>query len=55
MGGYTSKEVLCTAYPGTVYDDFSMESFLFPGRMSNAFGRCFIEVTTFYNCTQYIF
>ncbi|KAJ6809285.1 squamosa promoter-binding-like protein 15 isoform X2 [Iris pallida] len=43
-GGYTSKEVLGSAYPGTIYDDSSMESFNLPGEFSDAFGRCFIEV-----------
>lgn len=45
MGGYTSKEVLGSAYPGTIYDDSSSESFSFPGGSPNTFGRCFIEVT----------
>ncbi|XP_039113819.1 squamosa promoter-binding-like protein 15 [Dioscorea cayenensis subsp. rotundata] len=44
MGGYTSKEVLGSAYPGTIYDDSSSESFSFPGGSPNTFGRCFIEV-----------
>jgi len=45
MGGYASKEVLGSAYPGTIYDDSSLESFSLPGGLANAFGRCFIEVT----------
>lgn len=44
MGGYTSKEVLGSAYPGTIYDDSSSESFDFHGGLANSFGRCFIEV-----------
>lgn len=44
MGGYASKEVLGSAYPGTIYDDSSLESFSLPGGFPNAFGRCFIEV-----------
>nr|UKB92867.1 squamosa promoter-binding-like protein 15 [Lilium brownii var. viridulum] len=44
MGGYTSKEVLCSTYPGTIYDDSSTEVFNFPGGPPNMFGRCFIEV-----------
>ncbi|KAJ0987136.1 hypothetical protein J5N97_005492 [Dioscorea zingiberensis] len=44
MGGYISKEVLGSAYPGTIYDDSSLESFSFPGGSPNSFGRCFIEV-----------
>ncbi|ONK68753.1 uncharacterized protein A4U43_C05F15590 [Asparagus officinalis] len=44
MGGYTSKEVLGSAYPGTIYDDASVESFTLPGGIPNSFGRCFIEV-----------
>ncbi|XP_017699940.2 squamosa promoter-binding-like protein 15 [Phoenix dactylifera] len=43
MGKYTSK-VLCSAYPGTIYDDSSVESFDFPGGSPKIFGRCFIEV-----------
>jgi len=46
MGGYISKEVLGSAYPGTIYDDSSLESFSLPGGLPNAFGRCFVEVTT---------
>ncbi|KAJ0964997.1 hypothetical protein J5N97_026135 [Dioscorea zingiberensis] len=44
MGGYVSKEVLGSIYPGTIYDDSSLESFSFPRGSPNAFGRCFIEV-----------
>lgn len=44
MGGYTSKEVLGSAHPGTIYDDSSLESFSLPAGLPNAFGRCFIEV-----------
>uniref|UniRef100_A0A1D1Y3W2 Squamosa promoter-binding-like protein 15 n=2 Tax=Anthurium amnicola TaxID=1678845 RepID=A0A1D1Y3W2_9ARAE len=44
MGGYTSKEVLGSAYPGTIYDDSSIEMFNFPGGVPNVFGRFFIEV-----------
>ncbi|MQM20362.1 hypothetical protein Taro_053380 [Colocasia esculenta] len=44
MGGYSSKEVLGSTYPGTIYDDSSIESFNFPGGTPNVFGRCFIEV-----------
>ncbi|XP_072977182.1 squamosa promoter-binding-like protein 15 [Typha angustifolia] len=44
MGKYTSKEVLCSAYPGTIYDDSSMETFDFPGGPPLVLGRCFIEV-----------
>ncbi|XP_020266067.1 squamosa promoter-binding-like protein 15, partial [Asparagus officinalis] len=44
MGGYTSKEVLGSAYPGTIYDDSSSENFVLPGGLPNTFGRCFIEV-----------
>nr|XP_029122793.1 squamosa promoter-binding-like protein 15 isoform X2 [Elaeis guineensis] len=44
MGKYTSKEVLCSAYPGTIYDDSSVETFDFPGGSPKIFGRCFIEV-----------
>ncbi|KAJ6799892.1 squamosa promoter-binding-like protein 15 isoform X2 [Iris pallida] len=43
-GGYTSKEVIGSAYPGTIYDDSSMESFSLPGGSPDAFGRYFIEV-----------
>jgi hypothetical protein len=45
MGKYLSKEVLCSAYPGTIYDDSSMEIFDFPGDEAPInLGRCFIEV-----------
>lgn len=44
MGGYTSKEIVGSAYPGTVYDDSSVESFDFPAGPADAFGRCFVEV-----------
>ncbi|XP_020081517.1 squamosa promoter-binding-like protein 15 isoform X2 [Ananas comosus] len=44
MGKYTSKEVLSSAYPGTIYDYSSMESFDFPGGSPLVLGRCFIEV-----------
>ncbi|KAJ6833085.1 squamosa promoter-binding-like protein 15 isoform X2 [Iris pallida] len=43
-GGYTSKQVLGSAYPGTMYDDSSMENFNLPGVSPDAFGRYFIEV-----------
>ncbi|KAJ0988110.1 hypothetical protein J5N97_006466 [Dioscorea zingiberensis] len=44
MGGYTSKEVLGSTHPGTLYDDSSTESFDFHGGLPKSFGRCFIEV-----------
>lgn len=44
MGGYTSKEVSSSAYPGTIYDGSSMESFNFHSGSVDMFGRCFIEV-----------
>ncbi|KAH7684387.1 SBP domain-containing protein [Dioscorea alata] len=44
MGGYTSKEVLGSTHPGTLYDDSSTESIDFHGGPPNSFGRCFIEV-----------
>ncbi|KAJ4811231.1 Squamosa promoter-binding-like protein 15 [Rhynchospora pubera] len=45
MGKYLSKEVLCSAYPGTIYDDCSVEKFDFPGdEPPISLGRCFIEV-----------
>ncbi|XP_010927295.2 squamosa promoter-binding-like protein 15 isoform X1 [Elaeis guineensis] len=44
MGKYTSKDVLCSAYPGNMCDDSSVESFDFPGGSPTVFGRCFIEV-----------
>ncbi|CAD5189253.1 unnamed protein product [Musa acuminata subsp. malaccensis] len=43
MGKYISK-VLCSAYPGTIYDDSCVERFDFPGGSPRVFGRCFIEV-----------
>ncbi|XP_042379380.1 squamosa promoter-binding-like protein 15 isoform X1 [Zingiber officinale] len=43
-GKYMSKEVLCSTYPGTIYDDSCVESFNFPGGFQEQFGRCFIEV-----------
>ncbi|XP_074564842.1 squamosa promoter-binding-like protein 15 [Curcuma longa] len=43
-GKYMSKEVLCSTYPGTIYDDSCVESFDFPGGFQEQLGRCFIEV-----------
>ncbi|XP_058108980.1 squamosa promoter-binding-like protein 15 isoform X2 [Magnolia sinica] len=44
MGGYVSKEVLGSAYSGTMHEDSSLESFNVPGGAPNVLGRCFIEV-----------
>uniref|UniRef100_A0A1D1ZCN6 Squamosa promoter-binding-like protein 15 n=1 Tax=Anthurium amnicola TaxID=1678845 RepID=A0A1D1ZCN6_9ARAE len=44
MGSYTSKEVWGSSHTGTLNDDYSIESFNFPGGAPNDFGRCFIEV-----------
>ncbi|URE37290.1 Squamosa promoter-binding-like protein [Musa troglodytarum] len=38
------QEVVCSTYPGTIYDDSCVERFDFPGGSPKAFGRCFIEV-----------
>lgn len=46
MGVYTSTEVLGSVYPGTIYNDFSLESFSFSRGTPHAFGRCFIEVAS---------
>ncbi|KAK8964372.1 Squamosa promoter-binding-like protein 15 [Platanthera guangdongensis] len=43
-GGYSSKEVLGSAQPGTMYDDSSSESFNLPEGLTNSYGRYFIEV-----------
>ncbi|CAO2202509.1 unnamed protein product [Urochloa humidicola] len=43
-GKYISKEVLCSAYPGTIYDDSGVETFDLPGEPDLILGRCFIEV-----------
>ncbi|XP_024316742.1 squamosa promoter-binding-like protein 15 isoform X2 [Brachypodium distachyon] len=43
-GKYISKEVLCSAYPGTIYDDSGVETFNLPGEPNLILGRCFIEV-----------
>nr|AQQ11820.1 squamosa-promoter binding protein-like protein [Bambusa multiplex] len=43
-GKYISKEVLCSAYPGTIYDDSGVETFDLPGEPHLTIGRCFIEV-----------
>ncbi|CAM0911996.1 unnamed protein product [Alopecurus aequalis] len=43
-GKYISKEVLCSAYPGTIYDDSGLETFDLPGEPNLTLGRCFIEV-----------
>ncbi|KAL5648096.1 hypothetical protein ACJX0J_042451, partial [Zea mays] len=43
-GKYISKEVLCSAYPGTIYDDSSVETFDLPGQPDLIIGRCFVEV-----------
>jgi hypothetical protein len=47
MGKYVSKEVLCSAYPGTIYDDSGVETFDLPGEPNLTLGRCFIEVQKF--------
>ncbi|XP_042418770.1 squamosa promoter-binding-like protein 15 isoform X1 [Zingiber officinale] len=44
MGKYMSKEILCSTYPGTIYDDSCVERFDFPGGSPEGFSRCFIEV-----------
>ncbi|KAK1306063.1 Squamosa promoter-binding-like protein 15 [Acorus calamus] len=44
MGGYISKEILGSSYPGTIYDASSLENFSFPGGPPNVLGRCFVEV-----------
>lgn len=44
IGKYISKEVLCSAYPGTIYDDSGVETFDLPGQPDLILGRCFIEV-----------
>ncbi|XP_066353829.1 squamosa promoter-binding-like protein 15 [Miscanthus floridulus] len=44
IGKYISKEVLCSAYPGTIYDDSGVETFDLPGQPDLNLGRCFIEV-----------
>lgn len=43
-GGYSSKEVLGSAQPGTICDDFCSESFNLPEGLTNSYGRYFIEV-----------
>ncbi|KAG8087937.1 hypothetical protein GUJ93_ZPchr0010g10912 [Zizania palustris] len=43
-GKYISKEILCSAYPGTIYDDSGVETFDLPGEPDIILGRCFIEV-----------
>lgn len=43
-GKYISKEVLCSAYPGTIYDDSGVETFDLPGEPHLILGRYFIEV-----------
>uniref|UniRef100_J3MUD8 SBP-type domain-containing protein n=1 Tax=Oryza brachyantha TaxID=4533 RepID=J3MUD8_ORYBR len=43
-GKYISKEVLCSAYPGTIYDDSGVETFDLPGEPHLVLGRYFIEV-----------
>ncbi|KAL5220789.1 hypothetical protein ABZP36_025502 [Zizania latifolia] len=43
-GKYISKEVLCSAYPGTIYDDSGVETFDLPGEPHIILGRYFIEV-----------
>uniref|UniRef100_A0A804MTE4 BZIP domain-containing protein n=1 Tax=Zea mays TaxID=4577 RepID=A0A804MTE4_MAIZE len=44
IGKYISKEVLCSAYPGTIYDDSGVETFDLPGKLDLIIGRCFVEV-----------
>ncbi|KAL5669831.1 hypothetical protein ACJX0J_022052, partial [Zea mays] len=44
IGKYISKEVLCSAYPGTIYDDSGVETFDLPGQPDLILGRCFVEV-----------
>ncbi|AQK85512.1 Squamosa promoter-binding-like protein 14 [Zea mays] len=44
IGKYISKEVLCSAYPGTIYDDSGVETFDLTGKPDLIIGRCFVEV-----------
>ncbi|KAK1287515.1 Squamosa promoter-binding-like protein 15 [Acorus calamus] len=44
MGSYISKEILGSAYPGTIYDASSLENFSLPDGPPNVLGRCFVEV-----------
>uniref|UniRef100_A0A804R340 Uncharacterized protein n=1 Tax=Zea mays TaxID=4577 RepID=A0A804R340_MAIZE len=44
IGKYISKEVLCSAYPGTIYDDSGVETFDLPRKPDLIIGRCFVEV-----------
>ncbi|KAL5647944.1 hypothetical protein ACJX0J_042299, partial [Zea mays] len=43
IGKYISKEVMCSAYPGTIYDDSGVETFDLPGQLDLIIGRCFVE------------
>ncbi|KAI0501622.1 hypothetical protein KFK09_016567 [Dendrobium nobile] len=43
-GGYSSKEVLGSTHPGTIYDDSSSESFILPKESPSSYGRYFVEV-----------
>lgn len=54
MGKYMSKEVLCSAYPGTIYDDSCVERFDFHGGSPNVYGRFFIEVIHLHFSPVYI-
>lgn len=36
--------MLCSAYPGTIYDDSGVETFDLPGEPNLTLGRCFVEV-----------
>ncbi|KAL5648234.1 hypothetical protein ACJX0J_042589, partial [Zea mays] len=53
IGKYISNEVLCSAYPGTIYDDSGVETFDLPGQPDLIIGRCFVDVCKNFKCCAF--
>ncbi|PWZ19806.1 Squamosa promoter-binding-like protein 15 [Zea mays] len=53
IGKYISKEVMCSAYPGTIYDDSGVETFDLTGKPDLIIGRCFVEVENRFRGTSF--
>ncbi|AQK66115.1 Squamosa promoter-binding-like protein 14 [Zea mays] len=44
IGKYISKEVMCSAYPSTIYDDSGVETFDLTGKPDLIIGRCLLSL-----------
>uniref|UniRef100_A0A804PCC6 DUF1664 domain-containing protein n=2 Tax=Zea mays TaxID=4577 RepID=A0A804PCC6_MAIZE len=53
IGKYISKEVMCSAYPSTIYDDSGVETFDLTGKPDLIIGRCFVEVENRFRGTSF--